>query len=156
MRVFLLALALFSGSCVDTALSLVVDVREATIVVESDDEVSVDLTLDVRVGRFALAGDDFVVPRAGILVDEIGVTEVVLNRPEGFDGRLEPGESTVVRIQGTAPASAAPTARAQLCGGGSATVLVTWIADEQPDDPLDPPIRSMGNASLDTSMIVCE
>ncbi len=147
---------LLGSACVDTALGLVVTLRSAEVSLDAAEVLSVDLVLDVRVGEHALAGDDFVVPRAGIVVvDGDPVGEINLDRPEGFDGRLEPGESAVVRIAGRSLPGAFPRARELLCSGAAVEVVVTWTAREQPDDPLDPPLMSMGSASLVTTDVRC-
>ena len=78
-----------------------------------------------------------------------------LERPEGFVGRLEPGESVEVRIAGRTMPGAYPRARALLCDSNPVEVVVTWTAREQPDDPLDPPLMSMGTAGLETSSVTC-
>lgn len=148
--------ALLGVGCIDTALSLVVELRSAQVSLDAEDVLAVDLVLDVRVGEHALAGDDFVVPRAGIVVSGGDpVAEINLERPEGFDGRLEPGESTVVRISGRSLPGAFPRARELICGGAPLEVVVTWTAREQPDDPLDPPLMSMGSASIVTTDVSC-
>ncbi len=147
---------LFGAGCIDTALSLVVEVRSAEVAFDGADVLAVDLVVDVRVGEHALAGDDFVVPRAGILVaDGDPVGEINLERPEGFVGRLEPGESTVVRVSGRSLPGAFPRARELICGGAALEVVVSWTAREQPDDPLDPPLMSMGSASIVTTDVSC-
>ncbi len=145
--------------CIDTALSLVVELEEATVYVRDEgagEVIRTDLTVFVRVGKHALAGDDFILPEAQLFVGEVPVAQISLERPEGFDGTLEPGESTTVQITGSVSTAAYPEARSQLCGADVATALVLWTADQQPDDPLDPPNRQMGTATLDTSAIVCE
>ena len=151
----LLALA----ACVDTALTLVVELEDATVHVRDEgagEVLRTDLTVFVRVGKYALGGDDFILPEAQLFVGEVPVAEINLDRPEGFDGTLEPGESTTVQITGSVSTAAYPEARSQLCGASSVTVLVLWTADQQPDDPLDPPTRQMGTATLDTTDIQCD
>ena len=155
MRRLALALMMLSStSCIDTELGLAVDVTGASVSVDATD-ISVELTCDVRVGTYALAGDDFILPRAGIFVGEVPVAELNLERPVGFDGRLEPGESTTVTLVGSAGIDAYPSAPGQLCGASAAEVTVNWVADQQADDPLDPPIRDMGTA-VGTATIRCE
>lgn len=159
-RVALLApLALLGLACVDTALSLVVELEDASVFVRDEgagEVIRTDLSVFVRVGKYALGGDDFILPEAQVFVGEVPVAQVTLERPEGFDGTLEPGESTTVQITGSVSTAAYPEARSQLCGAASATVLVLWTADQQPDDPLDPPNRQMGTATVDTSAIACD
>lgn len=145
--------------CIDTALSLVVELEDATVYVRDEgagEVLRTDLTVFVRVGKYALAGDDFILPEAQLFVGEVPVAEINLDRPEGFDGTLEPGESTTVQITGSVSTAAYPEARSQLCGADTVTALVLYTADQQPDDPLDPPNRQMGTATLDTSDIRCE
>lgn len=156
MSLVLLACASWGASCVDTELSLDMQLRSAAITVQADDTILVDLVADVRVGKHALSGDNFIVSRADlILVSGEPVGQVVLERPEGFDGRLEPGESTTITISGTSPAGAFPDARSLLCSGQEVQVSATWQAEEQADDPLDPPIMSFGSAILDTDNVNC-
>lgn len=143
MRGAALLLLLFCAC--DTELSLAVEVTSATAGVRAD-TIEVEVTCDVRVGRFALAGDDFILPQAAIVVDGVPVAEVVLERPEGFDGRLEPGQSTVVETRGSIPLSAFPSTRDAVCGQSNVEVSVQYEAAQQPDDPLDPPIRALGAA----------
>lgn len=160
-RVALLApLALLAlAGCIDTALSLVVELEDATVHVRDEGEGEVlrtDLRVFVRVGKHALGGDDFILPEAQLFVGEVPVAEINLDRPEGFDGTLDPGESTTVQITGSVSAAAFPEARSQLCGAASVTALVLWTAEPQPEDPLDPPSRQMGTATVDTSDIRCD
>lgn len=138
------ALLLLLCAC-DTELSLAVEVVSATAGVRGD-VIEIEVVCDVRVGTYALAGDDFILPQAIIVVDGIPVAEVALERPEGFSGRLEPGESTQVVTQGTVPLIAFPATRERVCGQSTVEVSVEYRADQQPDDPLDPPIGSVGSA----------
>ena len=145
--------------CIDTALSLVVELEDATVYVRDEgagEVLRTELTVFVRVGKHALGGDDFILPEAQLFVGEVPVGEINLDRPEGFDGTLDPGESTTVQITGSVSTAAYPEARSQLCGASEVTVLVLWTADTQPDDPLDPPNRQMGTATLDTTDIQCD
>lgn len=130
----------------DTELSLAIEVTSATAGVRSD-TIEIEVVCDVRVGTYALAGDDFILPQASIIVDGVPVAEVSLERPEGFSGRLEPGESTQVMTQGSIPLSAFPMTRERVCGQSSVEVSVQYEAAQQPDDPLDPAIRAIGAAS---------
>jgi len=147
-----------SGGCVDTELSLDAQVRAASVTLGADDVIEVELEMDVRVGKYAIAGDDFVIPQVGLFVGDAPVAEVNLERPEGFDGRLEPGESTTVTLRGATLPGAYPAARGVLCGGGEVevTVVAEWTAQQQPDDPLDPPIMSFGVAEGSTRDVGCE
>ncbi|MFK8001158.1 MAG: hypothetical protein AB8H86_16310 [Polyangiales bacterium] len=129
----------------DTELSLAVEVASATAGVRGD-VVEIEVVCDVRVGTYALAGDDFILPQASIVVDGVPVAEVSLERPEGFSGRLEPGESTQVTTQGSVPLSAFPSTRDRVCGQSVVEVSVQYQAEQQPDDPLDPPVRAIGAA----------
>lgn len=138
-------LAVVVCACIDTALSLVVDVESASGDLGAD-TLSIEVRSTVRVGTYALAGDDFILPRATLFSQGSAAAEVVLERPEGFDGRLEPGEETTVISRGTSDLADYPRARELLCAGSDVTVLLGWQAAEQPDDPLDPPIMSFGNA----------
>jgi len=150
---------LVAVGCIDTALSLVVELEGATVHVRDEgagEVLRTDLTVFVRVGKRALAGDDFILPEAQLFVGETPVAEINLERPEGFDGTLEPGDSTTVQITGSVSTAAYPEARSQLCGADAVTALVLWTAEPQPDDPLDPPNRQMGTATVDTSDIRCE
>jgi hypothetical protein len=135
----------------DTELSLAVEVTSATAGVRAE-TIEIEVVCDVRVGTYALAGDDFILPQASIVVDGVPVAEVVLERPEGFSGRLEPGESTQVSTRGSIPLSAFPSTRESVCGRGSVDVLVQYQAAQQPDDPLDPPIRAIGSALGDATV----
>ncbi len=81
---------------------------------------------------------------------------MVLDRPEGFTGRLEPGEDTEVVSLGSVDLAAYPGARELLCSGAEVTFLLGWQAAEQPDDPLDPPIMSFGNAEGSTRDVTCD
>ena len=141
-------------ACIDTALGLVVEVGSADVLVAAD-TLEVNVSCDVRVGTHALAGDDFTLPMASIFVGDLPVAEINLNRPAMFTGRLEPGESRTIEVDGQATLTAFPNARDQLCGASEATVVVQWIAEEQPDDPLDPPLRSAGTAN-GSATIRCE
>lgn len=129
----------------DTELSLAVEIASATAGV-SGDTIEIEVVCDVRVGTYALAGDDFTLPRASIVVDDVPVAEVLLERPEGFNGRLEPGESTQVVTRGTVPLSAFPATRESVCAQSVVEVSVQYQAEQQPDDPLDPPLRAIGSA----------
>ena len=160
-RIAPLALVALLGlqACVDTALTLVVELEDATVYLRDEgagEVLRTDLTVFVRVGEHALGGDDFILPEAQLFVGEVPVAAINLDRPEGFDGTLAPGDSTTVRLTGSVAAAAYPEARSQLCGARSVSVLVLWTADQQPDDPLDPPTRQMGTASLDITDIQCE
>ena len=152
----LLACTSWGASCVDTELSLDMQLRSAAITVQADDTITLDLVADVRVGKHALSGDSFIVARADlVLVDDTPVALVSLDRPDGFEGRLEPGESVRIEIAGRSPAGAFPNARMLLCSGGDVRVTATWQAEEQADDPLDPPIMSFGTAILETDDVTC-
>jgi len=144
-------------ACVDTAPGLVVEATSASVRVTGSadgDVVGVDLVLDVRVGKHALAGDDFILPRASLFVDGAPIADVNLDRPEGFVGRLEPGESTTVSIEGESFPGAFPSARGSLCGA-AIEVVVDWQAETQTDDPLDPPISQLGSATT-TASATCD
>lgn len=130
--------------CIDTALSLVLDVQNGAVTVEPDEHLSIEVTARLRVGEYALSGDSFTVPRASVFVGETPVAEINLDRPEGFVGRLEPGESVTLTFRGTTAGTPPASARATLCTAGEATVLMMWQAEQQADDPLDPPIMSFG------------
>lgn len=151
---FSIALIALAG-CIDTALTLVVEVEEASAEVTGE-RLTVEVTSRVRVGTHALAGDNFTLPRASLLVGGEPAAEVVLERPEGFTGRLEPGEETQIVSRGSVDLAAYPNARALLCAGGEVTFLLGWQAAEQPDDPLDPPLMSFGNAEGTTRDVTCD
>ena len=152
----LLACTSWGASCVDTELSLDMQLRSASVTVQADDTVFVDLRADLRVGKHALSGDNFIVSRADLnLVSGEAVAQIVLDLPEGFEGRLEPGESVTLDIMGTSPVGAFPNARSLLCSGAEVQVVAMWQAEEQADDPLDPPIMSFGTAILETDDVTC-
>lgn len=139
-------LALLALGCIDTELSVDVQVVGGEIVVAADGSLDSEVELDVRVGKYALAGDDLSLSRVGFFVAGDPVAELVPMRPEGFDSRIEPGERRRITVRSTAPATAFPAARDAFCGTSEATTLVTWTAAQQPDDPLDPPLMSFGSA----------
>lgn len=146
----------WGASCVDTELSVDMELRSASITVLADDTIELDLVANVRVGKHALSGDNFILSRADlVLVTGEPVAQIVLERPDGFDGRLEPGESVTVTIVGTSPPGTFPDARSLLCSGVEVEVSATWQAEQQADDPLDPPIMSFGAAVLDTDDVNC-
>lgn len=153
----LLACTCWGASCVDTELSVDMTLRSASITVQPDDAVAIDLVANVRVGKHALSGDNFAVARADlVLVTGEPVAQIVLELPEGFMGRLEPGESATLMIRGTSPVGAFPNARSLLCSGAAEVeVSATWQAEQQANDPLDPPIMSFGTAILDTDDVSC-
>ena len=152
----LLACTSWGASCVDTELSIDMQLRSASITVQPDDTILLDLVADLRVGKHALSGDNFIVSRADlVLVAGDPVGQVVLERPVGFEGRLEPGESVRLEISGQSPLGAFPDARTLLCSGAEVQVSATWQAEEQADDPLDPPIMSFGSAILETTDVNC-
>ena len=72
------------------------------------------------------------------------------------DRRLEPGEETDVSVMGVSSAGAFPAARDQLCAAGEVTVVLDYQADQQPDDPLDPPLMALGNATTTTMSVTCD
>lgn len=146
-----LLLLLLLCAC-DTELSLAVEVTSATAGVRGD-TIEIEVVCDVRVGTYALTGDDFVLPQASIVVDGVPIAEVILERPEGFDGRLEPGESTEVMTRGSIPLSVFPATRDMVCGRDSVEVLVRYEAEQEPDTPLDPPLRATGAASGDATVL---
>ncbi|MBX3251211.1 MAG: hypothetical protein KF901_28800 [Myxococcales bacterium] len=115
------------------------------MVVSADGDVSATLDVEVRVGRYALSGDDVALSRASFFIGETPAVDFVLSRPDDF-GRVEPGERVRVEVSGAAAATAFPSAREVLCAAAEATALVTWTAREQPDDPLDPPLMSFGSS----------
>lgn len=143
-----LFVALFGVSCVDTELSVDLQVEGGELVVAADGSLDATVELEIRVGTYALSGDDVSLSRIGVFAPgaEGASAELVPMRPEGFDSRIEPGERRRVTVRSTAPADAFPSARAMLCGASSATALVTWTAEQQPDDPLDPPLMSFGSS----------
>lgn len=139
-------LALFAASCVDTELSVDLQVEGGEIVVAADDGLEATVELEIRVGTYALSGDDVSLSRIGFFVGDVAAADLVPMRPEGFDSRIELGERRRVTVRSTAPAGAFPSARDVLCGSSTATALVTWTAEQQPDDPLDPPLMSFGSS----------
>ncbi|MEM6955184.1 MAG: hypothetical protein AAF411_03820 [Myxococcota bacterium] len=143
--------AVLAGACVDTALSLVVDVDGGSASA-TEDLVNVSIDASIRVGEFAVSGDTFTLPGADLFVGETPIAQLVLNRPEGFTNTLEPGQSTRVTITGMGRVTS--DARATLCASETATVLLQWRAEEQPDDDLDPPLGDMG-ASEGTLTVTC-
>ena len=153
-----LALGLLNLSCVDTELSLAVTVESAEVEVRSDtdgDVAALELSVHVRVGEHALAGDDFILPNASVFDGDAVVVTVNLMRPADFMGRLEPGESAMLTIVGESQPGAFPSARDSLCTSDDLRVLLNWQADAQPDDPLDPPIMSVGTAMTTTVSAHC-
>lgn len=140
--------ALFGAGCVDTELSVDLQVEGGELVVAADGSLDATIELEVRVGTYALSGDDVSLSRIGVFAPgaEGASAELVPMRPEGFDSRIEPGERRRVTVRSTAPADAFPSARPMLCGASEATALVTWTAEQQPDDPLDPPLMSFGSS----------
>ncbi|MCU0672885.1 MAG: hypothetical protein MUE69_08865 [Myxococcota bacterium] len=136
------------ASCVDTELSVDLQVEGGELVVAADGSLDATVELEIRVGTYALSGDDVSLSRIGVFAPgaDGAAAELVPMRPEGFDSRIEPGERRRVTVRSTAPADAFPSARAMLCGASSATALVTWTAEQQPDDPLDPPLMSFGSS----------
>ncbi len=146
---FLLVATLLLGGCIDTALSLVVTIDEATI--ESDgDSLTITADVHVRVGEYALAGDDFVLPRASVFANGEPQLQFNLQPPMDFNGRLEPGEGRTVRVTGRSMGDISA-----LCAGApDVEVTVQWQAAQQADDPLDPPIMAMGTAAA-TPRVVC-
>ncbi|MAQ14816.1 MAG: hypothetical protein CMN30_08470 [Sandaracinus sp.] len=145
--------------CIDTAPGLVVELEDAAVAIRDEgagEVVRTDLSLFVRVGKYALAGDTFMLPRAQVFVGEELAAQVNLERPADFTGTLEPGESTTVAVTGTVSTEAWPGARAAICGAGSVEVLAVWTAESRPDDPTDAPIMQTGNAVVDTSAIACD
>jgi hypothetical protein len=140
--------AVFGVSCVDTELSVDLQVEGGELVVAADGSLDATVELEIRVGTYALSGDDVSLSRIGVFAPgaDGAAAELVPMWPEGFDSRIEPGERRRVTVRSTAPADAFPSARAMLCGASSATALVTWTAEQQPDDPLDPPLMSFGSS----------
>ncbi len=135
-----------AGGCIDTELSVDLQVLGGEVVVPEDGSLDATVELEVRVGRYALSGDDVSLSRVGIFFGGDPVAELVPMRPDGFDARIEPGERRRVTLRSTSPGGSYPAARALLCAGGDATALVSWTAEQQPDDPLDPPLMSCGSA----------
>ena len=149
--------AALCGACIDTELGLVVELESASIRVHDEGAgpvVRVNVDVFVRVGNHALAGDSFVLPEVSVFRDEAPVAQINLERPEDFVGRLEPGESTTVRLTGSAPVSAFPAA-AELCDASAVEVVIQWTADTQAEDPLDPPNRQMGSSTTNTFDVDC-
>lgn len=141
-----LAWVTLAGGCIDTELSVDLQVLGGEVVVPDDGSLDATVEMEVRVGRYALSGDDVSLSRVGIFFGGDPVAELVPMRPEGFDGRIEPGERRRITLRSTSPAGSYPAARALLCAGGDAISLVSWTAEQQPDDPLDPPLMSFGSA----------
>lgn len=135
-----------AAGCVDTELSVDLQVVGGEIVAFEDGSLESTVDIEVRVGRYALSGDDVSLSRVGFFAAGDPVAELVPMRPEGFETRIEPGERRRATIRSTAPAGSHPAARAALCNGAATTTLVTWTAEQQPDDPLDPPLMSFGSA----------
>jgi len=146
--------AVLLGACVDTAPGLVVEAREGSVVVAADDALSVDLRLDVRVGRYALDGRSFITPRVDLFVAGEGVARVNLDRPVDFTGELAPGQSRELVLRGTSPAMAWPRVR-ELCGA-EVTLVVQWQAETAPANPADPAIMEFGSVSVVTTDVRCE
>ena len=140
-RAALLALLGLVVGCVDTELSLVVELQDAAVAIRDEGEgdvVRTDLTLFVRVGTYALSGDTFALPRAQVFVGDTLAAQINLDRPADFRGTLAPGESTTVAITGSVPVAAWPDARAVLCGAESAEGgrdLDSRVATRRPDRP---------------------
>lgn len=141
-----LSWAALAGGCIDTELSVDLRVLGGEVVVPDDGSLDATLDLEVRVGRYALSGDDVSLSRVGIFFGGDPIAELVPMRPDGFDARIEPGERRRITLRSTSPGGSYPAARALLCAGGDATALVSWTAEQQPDDPLDPPLMSFGSA----------
>ena len=141
------------SSCIDTELSLDVQVRSGSTTVSPDSQVQLELSVDVRVGEHALAGDDFTIQRASLFAGEELISDIVLQRPDDFSGRLEPGQSRTLSLRGN---STEPIDNAQALCNADVRVSVLWQAQEQPDDPLDPPIMSFGTAESHNVDVRCE
>ncbi len=147
-----LLLGALVGGCIDTALGLVLTVEGGAATADAT-TVTIEVRAELRVGEHALGGDSFIVPRASLFSGGEPVVDVNLERPAEFRGRLEPGESVTVTFRGTTDLP--PASRTRLCGSDSATVILGWQAEEQPDDPLDPPIMSFGNGEGTVSVSGC-
>ncbi len=144
LPLWFLSLAFVFGGCIDTELSLAVTVLDAELSAGAS-EADLAVELEIRVGTFALEGDRFSVPRASLFDGETPVAEFSLQAPEDFQNELEPGESVDVTMTASASLSALGVERDALCNLSEPRIVVSYIAEQNPADPLDPPIRSAGS-----------
>lgn len=152
-------LCLSAAACIDTEPGFDATLERASVEVraaEGADVVGVELRVQVRVGTYALDGRNFRVTRAQINVGGAPVAEVVLNRPDGFDRTLSPGETETYTFVGESNPGAFPNARAVLCGAGTtAQVIVTWDATLETGEPESPTTMELGTFMADTMDITC-
>lgn len=144
-----------ASSCIDKTPGLDVQVQSATIEVmgvDPDAAISIALRVRVHVGTHALDGRTFILPQADLFVDGAPVAQLNLDRPAGFGGTLEQGQTENIDIVGTAPAGAFTAAG--LCGA-EVDVVLEWRAQTIPDDPLVPGAMEFGTAVATTSDVIC-
>ncbi|MEZ4251287.1 MAG: hypothetical protein R3B99_24005 [Polyangiales bacterium] len=80
-RSAILAVGALASSCVDTELSVDLQVVGGEIVAFEDGSLESTVDIEVRVGRYALSGDDVGLSRIGFFADGDPVAELVPMRP---------------------------------------------------------------------------
>lgn len=151
----LVLLSVSSVSCIDKTPGLDVQIQSAAIDVmgsDPDAAISVALRLRVHVGTHALDGRSFILPRADLFVAGTPIAQLNLDRPAGFGGTLDQGQTETIDIVGDAPAGAFTAAA--LCGA-EVEVVVMWQAETVPDDPLEPSAMEFGTAVAATTDVTC-
>lgn len=149
-----LACLALTSSCIDTTPGLAVTATSGRVAVAADGALTVDLDVHVHVGKYALAGRSFVLPRVDLFAGGEGLAQVNLDRPVDFVGELATGESRDLTLHGAAPAMAWPRA-AELCGA-EVTMLAQWQAETAPADPAEPATMEFGSVSVVTMDVRCE
>ena len=144
--------------CIDRTPGLEATLESASVTIEGADAtqvVTVDIDLRVHVGKYALAGRNFIVPEANLLAQEMLAAEVSLDRPVGFDGMLMPGQTESYQTTGMTLVGGFPQARGLVCPAGPVQVVLIWTAMIATED-IDMPFRmEMGTADLITTDVTC-
>lgn len=129
--------AVFLGCTVDTELGVAATINAASVQVAGtggDTVVSVDMTVAFRVGEHATGERTFAPVRVDLYAAGAFAASVVLDRPDGFDDSLGPGESATVELHGETASGAYPEAAGVLCADEALVDAVLRWDDRTTDE----------------------
>lgn len=120
---------LVAAACeVDTEPNLDANVTSAQLTVAGtgiDATLAADMTVRIHVGEHADGPRTFLPRTADVFVGETIIGSMNFERPAGFDGSLNPGETETIAFHATGAVLTA-TARDTVCGAESVTLLFRY------------------------------